>query len=89
MFDFAEPFLVELGYQPPRLSIPYRLAYALSWITEKIHPQATFVPFAVIQTCLDHTYSYQRAVEDFGYQPFVGREEAFRKTVAWFKDNPV
>jgi sterol-4alpha-carboxylate 3-dehydrogenase (decarboxylating) len=89
MFDFVEPFLVELGYRSPRRRIPYRLAYGLSWITEKVNPRATFVPFAVIQTCLDHTYSYQTAAADFGYQPIVGREDAFRKTVVWFKDNPV
>jgi len=89
LFDFMAPFLVALGYRPPRLRIPYRLAYALSWITEKVSPKATFVPFAVIQTCLDHTYSYQRAEADFGYQPLVGKEEAFRKTVEWFKQNPV
>lgn len=85
LFDFMEPFLVELGYKPPRLRIPYRLAYALSWITEKISPQSIFTTFSVIQTCLDHTYSAARAEVDFGYQPIVGKEEAFRKTVEWFK----
>jgi sterol-4alpha-carboxylate 3-dehydrogenase (decarboxylating) len=89
MFDFVEPFLIELGYRPPKMRIPYRLAYALSWITEKINPHATFVPFAVIQTCLDHTYSYKKAEAHFGYQPVVGKEDAFRKTVVWFKNNPI
>jgi nucleoside-diphosphate-sugar epimerase len=89
LFDFMEPFLVELGYQPPRIRIPYHLAYFLSWISEMVNPQGTFVPFSVIQTCLDHTYVYHKAEKDFGYQPIIGKDEAFRKTVEWFKANPV
>jgi sterol-4alpha-carboxylate 3-dehydrogenase (decarboxylating) len=87
LFDFMAPFLVALGYKPPRLRIPYRLAYFLSWLAEKINPQTTFCRFAVIQTCVDHTYIAHKAARDFGYQPPVGAEEAFRRTVAWFREN--
>jgi nucleoside-diphosphate-sugar epimerase len=87
LFDFMAPFLVALGYQPPKLWIPYRLAYFLSWIAEKINPHTTFCRFAVIQTCVDHTYVSHKAWRDFGYQPLVGAEAAFRKTVAWFREN--
>jgi nucleoside-diphosphate-sugar epimerase len=86
MFDFMEPFLIELGYKPPRVRIPFRLAYVLSWIAEKINPQSVFNTFSVIQTCLDHTYSAAKAERDFGYKSVVGKEEAFRKTVDWFKN---
>ncbi len=86
LFDFMEPFLVELGYKPPKLRIPCPVAYAMSWISEKINPQSIFTTFSVIQTCLDHTYSSAKAEADFGYEPIVGKEEAFRKTVEWFRN---
>ena len=85
LFDFMEPFLLELGFKPPRFRIPYRPAYLIAWIAEKINPQSVFNTFSVIQTCLDHTYSAKKAEIDFSYKPIVSKEEAFRKTVNWFR----
>jgi nucleoside-diphosphate-sugar epimerase len=87
LFDFMEPFLAGLGLEPPKKSIPYHLAYFLSSINEKINPSSNFNRFAIIQTCVDHTFVSSRAEQDFGYRPPVPREEAFKKTLDWFLKN--
>lgn len=83
LFDFMEPFLRALGLPVPRRSIPYPLAYALSAAAEVFAPHSNFNRFAVIQTCVDHTFVDEKARRDLGYSPIVSREEAFRRSVEW------
>lgn len=83
LFDFMEPYLRGLGLPVPTRSIPYRLAMALATVTEMVAPRSNFNRFAVIQTCVDHTFSYARAERELGYAPIVSQEEAFRKSLAW------
>ena len=85
LFDFVEPYLEALGLPIPRRSIPYPVAYLLSCIAEVVAPHSNFNRFAVIQTCVDHTYRHDRAERDLGYRPIVSREEAFRRTLAWLR----
>ena len=87
LFDFMEPFLIGLGLQAPKRSIPYKMAYYMSYINEKINPATNFNRFAVIQTCIDHTFVSTRAKKDFKYEPIVCREDAFKKTLDWFLKN--
>ncbi len=87
LFDFMEPFLKELGLNPPKKSIPYLIAYALSWINEIIYPKSNFNRFSVIQTCVDHTFVHNKATKDFSYAPIIAKEVAFKKTVDWFRVN--
>jgi len=87
LFDFMKPFLEGLGLKPPTRSISYPVAYAIGWINEKINPASIFNTFAVIQTCVDHTYVHDKAAGDFGYKPIISKEEAFKRTLEWFKQN--
>jgi nucleoside-diphosphate-sugar epimerase len=81
-FAFMDPFLEALALPVPRRRIPYPVAYGLACVAEVVAPRSNFNRFAVIQTCVDHTYRHDRAERDFGYQPIVSREEAFRRTIA-------
>jgi len=85
LFTFMEPFLEGLGLPLPKRSIPYRLAYFLATIAEIFSPKSNFNRFSVIQTCIDHTFVHDKATRDFGYEPIVSKEEAFERTLAWFK----
>lgn len=87
LFNFMEPFLKALDLPVPTKSIPYKLAYVLAWFAEKIAPKSNFNRFAVIQTCVDHTFVSDKAERDFGYKPIVSKEDAFVRTVEWFKEN--
>ncbi len=86
LFSFMEPFLRKLGLPVPTLSIPYRLAYLLSALAELIDPKTKFTRFAVVQTCVDHTFVSAKAERDFGYLPPVSEEEAFEKTMQWLRE---
>ena len=83
LFDFMEPYLRAVGLPVPRRSIPYAVAYGLACVAEVVAPHSNFNRFAVIQTCVDHTYRHDRAEQDFGYRPIVSRDEAFRRTLEY------
>lgn len=89
LFTFMEPFLEALNVPIPTKSIPYKLAYVLASVAEIFAPKSNFNRFAVIQTCVDHTFISDKAERDFGYKPIISKEEAFERTVQWFKENPV
>jgi nucleoside-diphosphate-sugar epimerase len=82
LFDFMEPYLTAVGLPAPRRSIPYPVAYGLACLAEIVAPRSNFNRFAVVQTCVDHTYRHDRAERDFAYSPIVSRDEAFRRTLA-------
>jgi nucleoside-diphosphate-sugar epimerase len=81
-FDFMEPFLEALDLPVPRRRLPYPLAYGLACLAEVVAPRTNFKRFAVVQTCVDHTYRHDRAERDLGYRPPVSLEEAFARTLA-------
>ncbi|MBN1330698.1 MAG: NAD-dependent epimerase/dehydratase family protein [Candidatus Heimdallarchaeota archaeon] len=85
LFTFMEPFLEGLGLPLPKRSIPYRLAMFLATIAQIISPKSNFNRFSVIQTCVDHTFVHNKASEDFGYEPIISKEEAYERTLTWFK----
>jgi nucleoside-diphosphate-sugar epimerase len=85
LFVFMERFLKELGLPVPRRSIPYPLAYWLAAVAEVVAPASNFNRFAVIQTCVDHTFVHGKAERDLGYHPIVSRDEAFRRSLAWLR----
>jgi nucleoside-diphosphate-sugar epimerase len=85
LFDFMEPYLQALNLPLPRLTIPYWLAYGLSALAEILAPRSNFNRFAVVQTCVDHTFVYQKATRDLGYSPIVSQREAFRRTLRWLQ----
>lgn len=87
LFVFMEPFLLGLGLKPPKRSIPYRLAYILGWLSEISKPGSNFNRFSVIQTCIDHTFISKKAEKELGYKPIVSEEEAFKRTLEWFRKN--
>lgn len=86
LFDFMQPYLRALGLPVPRRAIPYRLAYVMAAVAEMVAPHSSFNRFAVIQTCVDHTFVQTKAERDLGYRPIVSREEAFRRSLAWLRD---
>jgi hypothetical protein len=77
-----DPFLSALDLPIPRRRIPYPVAYGLACVAEVVTPRSNFNRFAVVQTCVDHTYRHDRAERDFDYRPLVAREEAFTRTIA-------
>ncbi len=86
LFDFMEPYLRALGLPVPRRSVPYPVAYGLACVAEVVTPRSNLSRFSVIQTCVDHTYRHDKLERDVDYRPIVSREEAFRRTLEYWKE---
>jgi nucleoside-diphosphate-sugar epimerase len=94
-FSFFDSFVEAIGYRiwPKNLWLPRWFAYSLGCISESIafllRPVKKYSPkmsrFAVTYTCTDYTFNSEKAREDFGFIPEFSREEAFDRTVAFFK----
>lgn len=84
-FSFMDPFLEALGIPAPRRSIPYGVANVMAWFGEKLSPGSNFNRFSLYCTCLDHTFVYDKAKRDFGYEPRYSSDEAFNITLEWLK----
>jgi sterol-4alpha-carboxylate 3-dehydrogenase (decarboxylating) len=85
IFDFMAPFLQALRLPAPGRRIPYALAYLLASLAELAAPRSNFNRFAVVQTCVDHTFVDHKARRELGYAPIVSREEAFARSLAWLR----
>jgi nucleoside-diphosphate-sugar epimerase len=86
LFDFMEPYLEALGLPAPRRSIPYPVAYGLACVAELVAPRSNLTRFAVVQTCVDHTYRHDKAERDLDYAPIVSYDEAFRRTLEYWRN---
>jgi sterol-4alpha-carboxylate 3-dehydrogenase (decarboxylating) len=94
-FSFFDSFVEAIGYRiwPGNLWLPRWFAYSLGCISESVafmlRPFRKYSPkmsrFAVTYTCTDYTFNSGKAREDFGFVPKYNREEAFERTVAFFK----
>ena len=85
-FLFLNDYLKALALPPLTKSIPGGLAFGIAAIAEIFVPKSKFNRFSVAQTCRDHVFVGSKAEIDFGYQPIVSEEEAFTRTVEWFKE---
>jgi len=86
LFDFMEKFLAALDLPIPRRSIPYPLAYWIAAVAEIVAPRSNFNRFAVVQTCVDHTFVHGKAERELGYRPIVSRQAAFERSLAWLRN---
>lgn len=94
-FRFFDRFVEAAGYRiwPKNAWIPRWLAYGLGCVSEAVaflwRPVKKYSPkmsrFAVTYTCTDYTFGSEKALRDFGFVPKYSREEAFDRTVAYFR----
>ena len=87
LFDFMEPYLEALGLPVPRRSIPYPVAYGVACVAEMVAPRSNLTRFSVVQTCVDHTYRHDKAVRELDYTPIVSYDEAFRRTLEYWRNH--
>jgi nucleoside-diphosphate-sugar epimerase len=94
-FSFFDSIVEAAGYRiwPKNVWLPRRFAYALGTISESIalllRPVRRYVPkmsrFAVTYTCTDYTFRSDKAAKDFGFVPKYNPDEAFDRTVEYFR----
>ena len=93
-FKFFDQIVAGAGYKifPKNLWLPFKLAYAIGSISEFIavlwrpikHYNPKFSRFAVLYTCLDFTFSSQKALEDFNFQPKYSHKESLQNTIDYY-----
>jgi len=94
-FGFFDRIVEGAGYRiwPKNFRIPRPIAYTMGMISEGValllRPVVRYTPtfsrFAVIYTCSDFTFTAEKARRDFGFSPKYSQEEAFDKTVAFYR----
>jgi nucleoside-diphosphate-sugar epimerase len=94
-FKFFDRIVEGAGYRiwPKNLWLSRGLAYSLGSLSEGvawlIRPLKSYYPkfsrFAVTYTCTDFTFTARKAQEEFGFRPKYSEEEAFRRTVAFYR----
>ncbi len=90
-YTFFDPYLQALAYPITRKRLPYRPAYLLAAMSERLskwklgpsRPKLT--RYVVASTCVDFFFSYAKAQKDLGYQPIVSEVQAFAETCQWLK----
>ena len=94
-FSFYDRIIEEAGYKiwPKNLWLPKRFAMLLGGMSEFVayiaRPVKRYTPkmsrFAVTYTCTNFTFNSQKAGKDFGFSPKYNAEEAFLKTVLYYR----
>jgi len=95
-FIFFDSFVRGAGYPiwPKNMWLPRWFAYGLGCISESVafllRPIKKYSPkmsrFAVTYTCTDYTFSSDKAREDFDFIPKYDKQEAFKRTVDFFRN---
>ena len=91
MGDLLEP----LGYERPRIRLPFWPLYAISWLVATVVallnlvpglsvPSSDFSPMRITISAAERRLSCGAAKRDFGYVPSVSVEEGVKRTVAAF-----
>lgn len=88
-WDFVDKFMVELGYDPVKIAVPYRIAYGAAAVAEAIDTlrggtlgqEDGMTRFAIRYMCTHHYFSVDKARRELGYVPKVNIEEGIRRTV--------
>ena len=91
MGDLLEP----LGYERPRVKLPFWPLYAFSWLVAAVVallnlvpgltvPSSDFSPMRITISAAERRLSCAAAKRDFGYVPRVSVEEGVKRTVAAF-----
>lgn len=95
-FRFFDRIVEGAGYRiwPKNLWIPRPLAMFIGACSEfvavAVRPfkkyQPKFSRFAVIYTCTDFTFTSDKAATDFGFRPKYSEEEAYDRTIAYYRN---
>lgn len=94
-FSFFDRIVEGAGFRirPRNIWIPRNIAYAMGLVSEAIalavRPVKKYVPkfsrFAVVYTCSDFTFTASKARKDFGFEPKYSPEQAFIRTVDYYR----
>lgn len=89
-WDFVDKFIVELGYEPIKMTVPYPVAYGVAAVMEGLDTlrggtlgqEDGMTRFAIKYMCTHHYFSVAKARRELGYEPKITIADGIRRTVA-------
>lgn len=93
-FEFFLPYLEALDIAYSNQNIPLLLAQAIANILEFRHKiwqtnKTSFIQlsrYTVASVATDFWFNHNKAGQDFGYQPIVSEQDAFKRTLEWLEN---
>mgnify|MGYP001813999862 CR=1 FL=1 len=91
LFEFMRPLIEGLGYQVPKLNIPYPPVLGFLRLWQYLHfriglPRPPFTPHEIRKLAISHRPSSEAAERDFGYAPIVSPEDAMARCLAHYRE---
>jgi nucleoside-diphosphate-sugar epimerase len=92
LWEWLARLLARLGLPPISGRVPLGLARAAGaaleslWSALQLAGEPPMTRFVASQLALSHWYSLRPAREDFGFAPPVAPEDAFERTVGWWRE---
>jgi nucleoside-diphosphate-sugar epimerase len=92
LWEWLARLLARLGLPPISGRVPLGLARAAGaafeslWNALHLPGEPPMTRFVASQLALSHWYSLRPAREDFGYAPPIAPEDAFERTVGWWRE---
>jgi 3beta-hydroxy-Delta5-steroid dehydrogenase / steroid Delta-isomerase len=91
LFEFMRPLIEGLGYEMPKLNIPYRPVLGFLRLWQYLHfrigfPAPPFTPHEIRKLAISHRPSSEAAKRDFGYEPIVTPGEAITRCLAHYRE---
>ena len=92
--DLFTRFARALGVRPPRLSVPFPVAYAVAagleaaWTLARAPDAPILTRYRILVAARDCSFRSAKARRLLGYAPAVGLDEGIRRTVAWYRTLP-
>mgnify|MGYP001812744652 FL=1 len=91
LFEFMRPLIEGLGYQVPKLNIPYPPVLGFLRLWQYLHfriglPRPPFTPHEIRKLAISHRPSSEAAARDFGYAPIVSPEDAMARCLAHYRE---
>ena len=88
-WEFVAKLAIPLGHPGPKFKVPFRLAYGIAAIREKVDElrgrevigeEGGLSRFAIRYICTHHYFSIEKARQQLGYEPAVSIDEGIEIT---------
>ncbi|MEK9194239.1 MAG: NAD-dependent epimerase/dehydratase family protein [Patescibacteria group bacterium] len=89
--DFIEMICSRLDIKPPRVSVPFKLAYGIAFLEEslwrmlQIKNPPTLTRYRISAAGKSTEVSIEKARRFIGYEPEIGLDEALYHTFTWYE----
>lgn len=89
LWSWVDQLLEATGRPKLNKKLSFKAAHMAGQVCETLYKmlgkqdEPPMTRFVAQQLSLSHTYSIQRAIDDFGYRPIVGPQEAYNRLLEW------